>query len=425
VLGFISKPITLENIRDLLKKAEISLDNEYLTDANLSQLSAFYQENLPIIRENELYSLSKMSEVTPANRQRLLSSNINLFYPYFIMCIFDFDELPEGDMERYDLAFSSIRKFVGEELDDLHDYDFFNRYEKLCLILKSTSAPDVKGLERRIERVIQRAGRFSEMPVSAGLSNIFHENTNFSAMVKEANRALGYRSVMGGGKVFSFENSLSPAMEFTTQDNKIKELGYFLRSQTTESCLERIDLIRSSLSSSRNSLYYAATGILNVLIRGCDDLEGLYSRNGGPDMLYRRLFEIKTDDEVYDYLKEMVSIIRVLNENVIVDNMERNLRLVVAYMDSHFCDTDISFESLARDVNFSVSYISTLLRKKLNTSFVKMLTDLRMEKAKELLSNPALKIIDIAEQLGYNDPYYFSHCFKKHIGLPPKEFRNK
>jgi len=423
VVGFISKPITLDNIRDLLVKAENSLDDEFLTSSNLNRLSAFYQESLPIIRENELYSLSKMSEGTPAWQQRLRSGNISLDYPYFTMCIFDFDELPEGNQERYDLAFSSIRKSVGEEFSGLCDYDFFNRYEKLCLILKSEARPDVKDIERRLERVIQRAGRFSEMPVSAGLSNVFHNSKNFSEMVKEANRALEYRSVMGGGKVFLFENSQSPAIEFPAQDNMIKELGYIIRSQTTEDCIGRIELIRGSLSSSRNSLYYAATGILNVLIRSCDDLEGLYARCGGPDLIYRKLFEIKTDDEVYDYLKEMVRIVRNLNDSVIVDNMERNLRLVTAYMEAHFCDADISFETVAREVNFSVSYISTLLKKKLNTSYVKMLTDLRMEKAKELLVNPALKIIDIAEQLGYNDSYYFSHCFKRNVGIPPKEYR--
>ncbi|MCL2486095.1 MAG: helix-turn-helix transcriptional regulator, partial [Oscillospiraceae bacterium] len=56
-------------------------------------------------------------------------------------------------------------------------------------------------------------------------------------------------------------------------------------------------------------------------------------------------------------------------------------------------------------------------------SFVKMLTGMRMEKAKDLLGNPSMKIIDIAEQLGYSDPYYFSHCFKKNVGMSPKEFR--
>jgi len=425
VLGFISKPITLDSIQDILKKAEISLDNEFLTGSNLNKLSAFYQDNLPIIRENDLYSLSKMSDVTPAFEQRLGGSNISLDYEYFVMCIFDFDELPEGDTERYDLAFSSIQKSAGEEFDGLYDFDFFNRYEKLCLILKSNNEPDNKELELSIERIIQRAGRFSDMPVSAGLSSIFHNSKNFSAMVREAGRALEYRSVMGGAKVFFFENFQSPSVVLSVDDNMIKELGYILHTQTVEDCINKIELIRKSLSSSRNSLYHAATGILNVLLRSCDDLDGLYERFGGPDAIYRRLFDIKTEDEVYDYIKTMVRTIRELNDGLIVDNVERNLRLVTSYMEAHYCDPDISFESLTSEVNLSISYISALLKKKLNTSFVRMLTDLRMAKAKELLSNPSLKIIDIAEQLGYNDAYYFSHCFKKNVGMPPKEFRNE
>jgi len=423
VIGFVSKPITLENIQTLLKKAEISLDEEFLTGSNLNRLTAFYQDNLPIIKENELYQLSGMSGLTPAFDQRLKSNNVNLDYPYIAICVFDFDKLPEGDTEKYAMVFSSIRKSVGCELDDLVDFDIFSRYENLCLILKTQTKPDLAELERRLQRVIQRIGRFSDMPVSAGISSVFYNNKNFSAMVKEAKRALGYRSIMGGGKVFFYENNQSTPVEFSIDENLIKELGYILHSQPIEACIVRIDLIRNSLKSTHNPLYYAATGILNVLIRSCDDIEGFYASCGGPDTLYRKLFDIKTDEEIYDYLKTIARLIRKLNDDVIVDSVERNLRLIVSYIQAHYCDQDISFESLAQEVNFSVSYISALLKKKLNTSFVKMITELRMEKAKELLANPNLKIIDIAEQLGYNDSYYFSHCFKKHFGIPPKEFR--
>ena len=242
-------------------------------------------------------------------------------------------------------------------------------------------------------------------------------------MVKEAMRALEYRSVMGGQKVFFFENSQAPAKKLCVDDNMIKEIGYLLHSKTADDCIKKIDIIRGSLDGAGNSLYYAATGILNVLIRGCDDIEALSARCGSPDMLYRKLYEIKTDDELFDFLKELVRTIRVLNDGVLVDNLDHSLRVVTSYMKAHFCDQDISFESLAREVNFSVSYISALLKKRLNTSFVRMLTELRMEKAKELLADPALRIVDIAEQLGYNDSYYFSHCFKKYTGIPPKEFR--
>ena len=425
VIGFISKPVTLENIQELLRKAETSLDDEFLTGSNLDRLSAFYQDSLPIIRESDLYRLSKMSDVPQAFESRLRGNNIDLDYPYFAICVFDFDELIDEDAERYDLGFSSIRKSVGEEFGDLCDYDTFNRYEKLCLILKYRQTPDTSEIEKRVERIIQRVGRYSDMPVSAGISSIFAGRKDFSAMVKEAERALEYRSVMGGRKVFFIESSRAPAVRLEIDDNLIKELGYLLHSQPIEACVQRIGLIRESLGISGNSLYYAATGVLNVLIRGCDDIEELSARCGGPDVIYRRLCEIKTDDEIFDYLKGLARLVREVNDGVIVGSLDRSLRLITSYMETHYQDPDVSFESLAREVNFSVSYISALLKKRLNTSFVKMLTELRMERAKELLTDPELRIIDIAEQLGYNDSYYFSHCFKKHTGMPPKEFRNK
>ena len=48
-----------------------------------------------------------------------------------------------------------------------------------------------------------------------------------------------------------------------------------------------------------------------------------------------------------------------------------------------------------------------------------------MEKAKVLLLDPNNKIINIASQVGYSDPYYFSHCFKKAFKVSPVEYRKK
>jgi len=423
VIGFITKPITLEDLSSLLKKAETSLDNEFLTASNLKELSTFYESSLPIIRENDLFRLSNMSDVTPAFESKLRSNNISLDYRYFAMCIFDFDEIFEREAERYDLAFSSIRKSISEDLDGKCDYELFNRYEKLCLILKFKAPADIKDLEQSLERIIQCAGRFSDMPLSVGVSSIY-ENKNFAAMVKEAMRALEYRSVMGGNKVFIFENFNSLIPNISVNDDIIKELGYTLHFKPIEVSIEKINQIKESFGSSKDSLYYVTTNILNVLIKACDDLDGLYAHYRGSGNLYQRLFEIKTEEEIFDFLKELIRIVRGLNDNVKIDIVERNLRKIIFYMKTHFCDPNISFESLAKGVNFSVSYISVLLKKKLNTSFVKMLSELRIEKAKQLLTNPSLKIIDIAESVGYNDSYYFSHCFKKYTGISPKEFRN-
>ena len=74
-------------------------------------------------------------------------------------------------------------------------------------------------------------------------------------------------------------------------------------------------------------------------------------------------------------------------------------------------------------MGISVSYLSLLFKKEKQSTFVKYLTSVRLEKAKEYLSLTNEKIIDIAGKCGYNEVYYFSHSFKKYTGVSPKKYR--
>ena len=52
-------------------------------------------------------------------------------------------------------------------------------------------------------------------------------------------------------------------------------------------------------------------------------------------------------------------------------------------------------------------------------------TRLRIERAKDLLRNTSLRVSEIAAQIGYQNPMYFSSTFKKHTGMTPLEYRDK
>jgi two-component system response regulator YesN len=53
------------------------------------------------------------------------------------------------------------------------------------------------------------------------------------------------------------------------------------------------------------------------------------------------------------------------------------------------------------------------------------LTKVRIEKAKELLSDPRNKFYEVCYTVGYSDPSYFSKLFKKYTGLTPSAFRDQ
>ncbi len=95
------------------------------------------------------------------------------------------------------------------------------------------------------------------------------------------------------------------------------------------------------------------------------------------------------------------------------------------YVKENFCDPNISLISVAKHVGMSAAHLSTVFSQTVGKTFISYLTSLRVEKAKELLSQTDFKLSAIAMEIGYNEPNYFSHVFKKNEGITPKEYRGK
>jgi YesN/AraC family two-component response regulator len=85
---------------------------------------------------------------------------------------------------------------------------------------------------------------------------------------------------------------------------------------------------------------------------------------------------------------------------------------------------NISLEIIADRLNLTVEYLSSLFKKEIGMGFIAYLTQFRIDRAKELLIKPNIKISTVAEQAGYNDTTYFCKVFKRVTGLSPKDYMN-
>lgn len=73
----------------------------------------------------------------------------------------------------------------------------------------------------------------------------------------------------------------------------------------------------------------------------------------------------------------------------------------------------------------SESYLSRAFKKNIGMGIPDYLNDLRIQKARELLLSPQMKVADIAFSLGYQDEKYFSRVFHKLEGISPQQYRQK
>ena len=79
---------------------------------------------------------------------------------------------------------------------------------------------------------------------------------------------------------------------------------------------------------------------------------------------------------------------------------------------------------MAEQVYVSQWHLSKLLNRHMEQNFSEILNRIRIEKARELLKDPSLRICDISEQVGFLDIAHFSRVFKKQVGKSANDYRN-
>ncbi len=93
------------------------------------------------------------------------------------------------------------------------------------------------------------------------------------------------------------------------------------------------------------------------------------------------------------------------------------------YMEEHYREK-LKLQDVADQVYVSQWHLSKLLNRYKGQSFSDILNNIRIEKAKELLKDPSLRIGDIADMVGFLDMAHFSRVFKRQTGLSANEYRN-
>lgn len=99
------------------------------------------------------------------------------------------------------------------------------------------------------------------------------------------------------------------------------------------------------------------------------------------------------------------------------------VRRACEYIQENYNSPDISLNTVAAHVALSPAHFSTIFSQEMSVTFIDHLTNVRMEKVKEMLASTDEKVINIAFHVGYNEPNYLSYLFKKREGLTPKEYR--
>lgn len=144
---------------------------------------------------------------------------------------------------------------------------------------------------------------------------------------------------------------------------------------------------------------------------------------------YEHSFDI-TNLSIHQSVDELLTSIQALGnqiKDIIISNEivtnKKYVEQIKRYIQDHCFSYDFSVQGIADHFNISTSTLSRIFHQITGKTMITYVTELRLDKAKEMLVSSDLKISDIVQKVGYLSGTTFSNTFKKYTGVSPNKYR--
>ena len=178
------------------------------------------------------------------------------------------------------------------------------------------------------------------------------------------------------------------------------------------------------LNAAAKSKLFCQYLMLNVRFTAISFMESLgYDQEEFVDELPGVQSAVSGTEELKEYIREILRAAIDLRERESRSQSRNMIRQAVEYIDANYADENISLGEVASYTNVSANYFSAVFSQEMRQTFVEYLTQKRMERAKELLRQTDKRSAEVAAEVGYKDPHYFSFVFRKTQGCTPRDYR--
>lgn len=205
------------------------------------------------------------------------------------------------------------------------------------------------------------------------------------------------------------------------------ELVYKSAKETLALNKSKVVLLSKNTNYKVRCTFEGSFAIINFDILNEPNFPDFFTVNENAAELLKPTFEKLHNSfakNFYDSFSYFYKMLAILGKNEYQKNIPSTLYNALNYIEKNFASYALCNKEIAKAANISEVYLRKLFTKHLSTSIKKHIKVLRMAKAKTLLEETSLPIIEIAEECGYSSAYYFSKAFKSSTNFCPTEYRN-
>ncbi|MCR4690863.1 MAG: response regulator transcription factor [Lachnospiraceae bacterium] len=338
--------------------------------------------------------------------------------------------------DEYSGSVVQIYKKLQEIFEEAGALVFDHTIEGKAILFKADSPENLEGIiKNSIDKLLSVMKEYDYVNYYGGIGVCVSRLTQVHEAYERASHAYAHRYMTDESRIYEYAEIADMTASFPQEDfnlssvnpsyldrNRIQE---FLRKGSEQEAVYFVDefFARLGENAMHSTMFrqYIATDVYFAVAAFLEE-HGLERDVIRPFDLASG--EVSDPDKTRSYILELIKSGVKTRDHQASNRYADMIGEVRSYIEEHYADEDISLNTLASRVNFSPNHLSMIFSAQTGETFIKYLTDYRMEKAKELLRCTSKRSVDISVEVGYKDPHYFSYLFKKTQGMTPTQYRN-
>ena len=426
---YILKPVDAAELKKVFSRIRERLDEQIKMRRNVEQLSMYYENSRPMMKEQLLIGLLEGRELQYDLERYQKDFGFQIESAFYCVAAFRITPV-QNEKEKLDknLMAVSLKQIVTDRLKDVLPVEAFVYLDTVCVLARLTGTDRYTVFVEEMDRICRSAHKLLDANVCAGIGRVYGNAESIHTSFLEAKDAFHHRIFVGENQAICISD-VDPTcnIEDYVSEKQIRHIIRQIKIGTPESLGAEIrdfveKLKKSDIGLNQLRIFYAE--YIVELLR--------LMRGHGINIAETEIGNINTNEEMDgiasmdEFADRLIELAESIQDQISTSRLDTTKKLAEdakQYILDHYSESKLSVDDICAHLGVGTSYFSSVFKKDTGMSFVTYLTNVRMNEAQRLLDTTDEKSYIIAGLVGYEEPNYFSYVFKKHFGTSPSKYR--
>jgi two-component system response regulator YesN len=424
VTEYLLKPVGVQELHNVLHKVAAQLDRERREQEELQRLRDQVEENLAVLKERFLLKLvvGAVSSAEAVEQSQALGLELIARCYMVIVIKVELCDAP-GQFDYH--GYQYVQRVVSSLVETNPDVFLLTKdLEELVLMIKGHTPEYLQEEGDLLIEQIQRQVEGGKCKLAIGVGTPKKRITDIYHSFVEALTATQDTAIIHKA---ASDVEVDTAELLKADKSAVED---YLRCGVKEDFNDFFDAFIQPLGEAALRSYliknYIFLDLVLITARFVNELGGEVDEVI-PEInhIETALATIQTIEHIRDQAQKILTSALTFRDSRANSHYAGMIQHAKEYIGVHYVNPNLSLNEVAAQASLSPSHFSVVFGQETCSTFKEYLTETRLKRAKELLRTTTLKSSEIAYQIGYTDPHYFSYVFRKNTGLTPTEFRSQ